>query len=125
VVHRRIAPRRRDEARTLPYAVTVSASALTLDLLAWIDTRPRTYDETIEAWKTSCPRLSVWDDAVTDGLVRIDRRAENRAIVVLSAPGRAALVDAALPVENERDGAVVHERDLHSRSEDARLHSDA
>ena len=94
MVHRRIAPRRRNEARTLPYAVTVSASALTLDLLAWIDTRPRTYDETLEAWKTSCPRLSVWDDAVIEGLVRIDRRAENGAIVVLTAPGRTALAEA-------------------------------
>jgi ketosteroid isomerase-like protein len=61
-----------------------------MDLLAWIDTRPRTYDETLEAWKTSCPRLSVWDDAVIEGLVRIDRRAENGAIVVLTAPRRTA-----------------------------------
>ena len=48
-------------------AATVSAP--TSQLLAWIAERPRTYAETMEAWKTSCPRLSVWEDAVADGLV--------------------------------------------------------
>jgi hypothetical protein len=43
-------------------------------LLAWIAERSRSYDETIEVWKTSCPHLSVvWEDALADGLVRIDR----------------------------------------------------
>lgn len=58
----------------LPYAVDMSTSDLTFDLLSWIDGRTRSYAETIEAWKTSCPQLSVWDDAVIDGLVRVDRR---------------------------------------------------
>ena len=40
-----------------------------------------------------CPRLSVWDDAVIDGLVRIDRRSEQGAIVVLTAVGRTALAN--------------------------------
>jgi hypothetical protein len=47
--------------------------ALTLQLLAWIAERSPSYAETIEAWKTSCPRLSIWEDALTDGLVRVDR----------------------------------------------------
>jgi len=33
--------------------------------------RPRTYGETIEAWRTSCPRLPVWEDATMNGLVAI------------------------------------------------------
>lgn len=45
----------------------------TLQLLAWIAERHRMYPETMEAWKSSCPRLTVWEDAVADGLVRIDR----------------------------------------------------
>jgi hypothetical protein len=69
----------------------MSTSALTFDLLAWIDSRTRSYEETIEAWKTSCPRLSIWDDAVVDGLVRIDRRSGEGAIVVLTALGQTAL----------------------------------
>ena len=49
-------------------------TAPTRELLSWIATAPRTYDETLEAWRSSCPRLTVWEDAVADGLVRIDRR---------------------------------------------------
>jgi [ribosomal protein S18]-alanine N-acetyltransferase len=47
--------------------------APTLQLLAWIAEQPRGYAETIEAWKTSCPRLAVWEDALADKLVRVDR----------------------------------------------------
>lgn len=43
----------------------------TLQLLAWIAERDRTYAQTMEAWRSSCPRLTVWEDAVVDGLVRI------------------------------------------------------
>jgi hypothetical protein len=50
-----------------------TAAAPTLELLAWIAERPRTYPETIEVWKSSCPRLTVWEDALSDGLVRVDR----------------------------------------------------
>jgi hypothetical protein len=42
--------------------------ALTLQMLGWLDEEPRSYAETIEAWKTSCPRLSIWEDALADGL---------------------------------------------------------
>ena len=75
----------------LAYAAYVSLSNLTVDLLTWIDSRPRSYEETIETWKTSCPRLSIWDDAVTDGLVRIDRRTGQAATVVLTSTGRSWL----------------------------------
>lgn len=50
------------------YAVPLA----TLQLLAWIGERRRTYSETMEAWKSSCPRLMVWEDAVADGLVRVE-----------------------------------------------------
>jgi hypothetical protein len=52
---------------------TSTVPAPTLQLLSWIAERPRSYAETIEAWKTSCPRLSVWEDALSDRLVRVDR----------------------------------------------------
>jgi hypothetical protein len=65
-------------------------SASTHELLAWISVQPRTYDETIEAWKTSCPRLSVWDDAVIAGLVAVRREAGSR-VVVVTAAGQAVL----------------------------------
>ena len=45
--------------------------SLTRDLLTWIAVAPRSYEETLEVWRTSCPRLSIWEDAVGDRLVRI------------------------------------------------------
>jgi hypothetical protein len=63
---------------------TVSAS--TRELLTWVASRDRTYAEAMEAWRTHCPRLAVWDDAVTDGLVRA-----SRGRVVLTPRGRALL----------------------------------
>ena len=50
-----------------------TVSPPTLQLLAWIAEQSRSYAETIEAWKTSCPRLAVWEDALADDLVRVDR----------------------------------------------------
>jgi hypothetical protein len=43
--------------------------ALILDLLQWIGTADRTYAETMEAWRTSCPRLPVWEEANDRGLI--------------------------------------------------------
>ena len=40
-------------------------------MLEWLDKEPRSYAETLDAWKTSCPRLSIWEDALADGLIRI------------------------------------------------------
>jgi hypothetical protein len=67
-------------------------SALTIQLLSWIASRPRSYGETMEAWRTSCPRMPVWEDAVTDGLVALDGNTgmKTRA-VVLTDRGRAML----------------------------------
>jgi hypothetical protein len=49
-------------------------SAPTIQLLAWIAERSPGYTETLEVWRTSCPRLAVWEDALADGLVRVDQR---------------------------------------------------
>jgi hypothetical protein len=42
---------------------------LILDLLEWLALRDRTYEEVMEAWRTSCPKLPVWEDANDRGLV--------------------------------------------------------
>jgi len=42
---------------------------LVCDLLEWLDRRPRTRAEVIEGWRTSCPRLPVWEEATDRGLV--------------------------------------------------------
>jgi hypothetical protein len=69
----------------------VTVGTQTFELLTWIAARPRTYDETIEAWKTSCPRLPVWDDAVVEGLVVVIRETGGPATVSLTALGRTVL----------------------------------
>ncbi|MCP5368182.1 MAG: hypothetical protein H6907_04025 [Hyphomicrobiales bacterium] len=43
--------------------------ALIADLVAWVADAPRPYDEVMAAWRTSCPRLTIWEDAVDHGLV--------------------------------------------------------
>jgi hypothetical protein len=45
------------------------ADALVLDLVEWVAREPRPYSEVIEAWRTSCPRLTIWEDAVDRGYV--------------------------------------------------------
>jgi hypothetical protein len=47
--------------------------SLILDLLEWIAKRDRTYDEVMDAWRTSCPKLPVWEDATDRGLVTLER----------------------------------------------------
>ena len=46
-------------------------SAPTLQLLEWIDERERSYTETMEAWHSHCPRLTIWEDALADGLIEV------------------------------------------------------
>jgi hypothetical protein len=46
------------------------ASSL-LELLDWVDSRPRTYSEAMEAWTSNCPRHPAWDDALIAGLIQV------------------------------------------------------
>jgi hypothetical protein len=49
------------------------ARALTVQLLEWLVYQPRTYAEVMDAWRTTCPRLSIWEDACIDGLIDCDQ----------------------------------------------------
>jgi hypothetical protein len=65
---------------------------LMLELLEWVALRPRTYDEAMEVWRSSCPRHPVWDDAQIEGLIQITLDAETRGRRVCLTPrGRAML----------------------------------
>lgn len=44
---------------------------LVLDLVEWIAERPRTYEDVMQAWRSTCPRLTIWEDALDAGLVRL------------------------------------------------------
>jgi hypothetical protein len=69
-------------------AATDVVDALLLDLLDWIGPNPRPYSEVIEAWRTSCPRLPVWEEANERGFVERSRIPGRGAFVVVSGPGR-------------------------------------
>ena len=77
-----------------PIAMTQPNPVLTLDLLRWLAAEPRTYAETMEAWRTSCPRLTIWEDAVDAGYV-VRRPLDGTIRVEVTAAGRRALTNAA------------------------------
>jgi len=49
--------------------VTASTEALTRQMLEWLAAQPRAHAEVMEAWRSSCPRLTIWEDACIEGLI--------------------------------------------------------
>jgi hypothetical protein len=49
--------------------MTDPSDPLVLDLVEWVAREPRLYLEVIETWRTSCPRLTIWEDAADRGYV--------------------------------------------------------
>jgi hypothetical protein len=68
--------------------VTEPVEALILDLLEWIGPEPRPYAEVLDAWRTSCPRLPVWEDATDRGFIVRRRGAGAPPVVAVSPAGR-------------------------------------
>ena len=66
--------------------MTDTVENLILDLLEWVGGKERTYADTMDAWRTSCPRLPVWEDATDRGLVQTED-----TFVRLTAAGRELL----------------------------------
>ena len=65
--------------------------ALVLDLLEWLGDRPRPYGEVMEAWRTSCPRLPVWEEANSRGLLAHEHHPGIGMLVSVSTQGRSLL----------------------------------
>ena len=87
------------------------ASLIMLQFLAWVADRPRTYAEAMDAWRSTCPRLSIWEDAILDGLVAFTGGAtRNTSRVTLTAKGRALLAadTATAPAAPARVAALAH-----------------
>jgi hypothetical protein len=64
--------------------------SLILDLLEWLAKQDRSYEEVMEAWRTSCPKLPIWEDANDRGLVRKEH-VRGRCIVMVTSSGLAVL----------------------------------
>ncbi len=67
-----------------------TVEALILDLLEWVGAEDRSYLETMDAWRTSCPRLPVWEDANDRGFIAREV-AGGRAVVRVTPSGLAFL----------------------------------
>ena len=68
--------------------MTETADSLVLDLVEWVAREPRPYSEVIATWRTSCPRLTIWEDAVDSGYVARATASGSRAMVVVTDEGR-------------------------------------
>ncbi len=65
--------------------------SLILDLVEWVAKRPRSYQEVMDVWRTSCPRLPIWEDACDHGLVvRIHHKGAS-TMIALTANGEELL----------------------------------
>jgi hypothetical protein len=63
-----------------------------LEFLSWISSRRRTYAEAMNAWQSTCPRHTIWEDAIIDGLVQLNgAEALHDPEVTLTARGKAYL----------------------------------
>ena len=62
---------------------------LVADLVSWIAREPRLYADVLDAWRTSCPRLPVWEEAVERGYVRAVNAGDRARVVVVTEAGRA------------------------------------
>jgi hypothetical protein len=60
---------------------------LILDLLEWIGREPRSYADVIDAWRTSCPRLTVWEDAMARGFAVREHAKSSEIMIRLTASG--------------------------------------
>ena len=72
--------------------------SLVLDLVEWVAQEPRLYADVMSAWRTSCPRLQIWEDAVDLGLVRRQQLATRGACVSATDEGRQFLMMEGRPI---------------------------
>jgi len=63
-----------------------TVDALILDLLEHVAREERRYDDVIETWHTSCPKLPVWEEANERGLIA-RTRVNGHALVQITASG--------------------------------------
>jgi hypothetical protein len=85
-------------------ALSDPVDTLVLDLLDWIGPGPRPYAEVLEAWRTSCPRLPVWEDANERGFITRHHVRGRGALVSVSTAGTEYLREHRPPSSRRRSG---------------------
>ncbi|MGJ4912002.1 hypothetical protein [Bradyrhizobium sp. HKCCYLS2033] len=70
-----------------------SADPLVLDFVEWIARAPRSHAEVVATWRTSCPRLTVWEDAADLGYVTREAIAGAGIFIVATDAGAELLRD--------------------------------
>jgi hypothetical protein len=93
--------------------VSEPVEVLILDLLEWLGPTPRPYAEVMDAWRTSCPRLPVWEDANDRGFLERLRLPGSGELIAVSPKGRAYLCE-------RRSAAIVSSEVASTRPESSR-----
>ena len=70
--------------------------ALLLDLVEWLQIRPRPYAEVMEAWRTTCARLPIWEEAVDRGFI-VSERVQTGSLQVSITPAGQAFLNTRRP----------------------------
>ena len=65
--------------------MTDSVDSLLRDFLCWLGPAGRPYAEVMDAWRTSCPRLPVWEEANDRGFVTRARTGRKTMVQVTAA----------------------------------------
>ncbi len=71
--------------------MTEIADPLVLDFVEWVAREPRAYSEVVDTWRTSCPRLTIWEDAADRGYVARESRAGHGLLVKVTDDGQRLL----------------------------------
>lgn len=53
-----------------------------LEFLSWVADHRRTYDEVMETWQSHCPRQTIWEDAIIEGLVEVDKQSNDHEVML-------------------------------------------
>jgi len=67
------------------------ADPLVLDFVEWVAREARPYAEVVSTWRTSCPRLTIWEDAEDSGYVTRETVAGLGLVVVVTKDGERLL----------------------------------
>jgi len=67
-------------------------SLSTIEFLRWVSLRTRTYGEAMESWRSTCPRLTIWEDALAAGYIEVESgQAMDQCKVTLTVRGQSLL----------------------------------